>query len=135
MREIHRKQEASSLRRQSAPARGASVGTLMGNTRRNSLFMNPLAGSLVGGVAGAGSGALQGKLADYCIDDLFVNSLGSTIEPNSSVIFLLVRKAVEDRVMPRLSHYDARVLDLRRRARLRTLRQERRRGPRFTKSR
>ena len=76
-------------------SRGASFGMLMG-TLVGILFMNPLAGLLVGGVAGAGSGALQGKLADYGIDNSFVNSLGSTIEPNSSVIFLLVRKAVED---------------------------------------
>jgi uncharacterized membrane protein len=81
------------------------VGTLIGL-----LFMNPLAGMLAGGLVGAGSGALQGKLADYGIDDNFIKSLSSTIEPNSSAIFLLVRKAVEDKVMPRLSHYQATIL-------------------------
>ena len=89
--------------------RGASFGMLMG-TLVGLLFMNPLAGLLAGGVFGAGSGALQGKMADYGINDEFIKSLGSTIECNSSAIFLLVRKAVADKVMPRVSEYDAKVL-------------------------
>ncbi len=90
-------------------SRGASFGMLMG-ALVGVLFMNPLAGLLVGGAFGAGSGALQGKLADYGIDDEFIKSLGNTIEPDSSAIFLLVRKAVADKVMPRLAHYEATLL-------------------------
>jgi uncharacterized membrane protein len=90
-------------------SRGASFGMLMG-TLVGFLFMNPLAGLLAGGLFGAGSGALQGKLMDYGIDDEFIKSLGSAIEPNSSAIFLLVRKAVADKVMPRLEEYEATVL-------------------------
>ena len=90
-------------------SQGASLGMMMG-TLVGLLFMNPLAGLLAGGLVGAGSGALQGKLADYGIDDNFIKSLSGTIEPNSSAIFLLVRRAVEDKVMPRLSHYQATVL-------------------------
>lgn len=90
-------------------SRGASFGMLMG-TLVGLLFMNPLAGLLAGGLLGAGSGALQGKLADYGINDDFIKSLGSSIEPNSSAIFLLVRKAVADKVMPRLGNYQATVL-------------------------
>lgn len=74
------------------------------------LFLNPLAGLLAGGLVGAGSGALQGKFSDYGIDDDFITSVGSTIEPNTSALFLLVRKAVADKVMPRLAHYDATML-------------------------
>jgi uncharacterized membrane protein len=90
-------------------SRGASFGMLMG-TLVGLLFMNPLAGLLAGGVFGAGSGALQGKLTDYGIDDGFIKSLGNTIEPNTSAIFLLVRKAVADKVMPRVAQYEATVL-------------------------
>lgn len=90
-------------------SRGASFGMLMG-TLVGLLFMNPLAGLLAGGLVGAGSGALQGRMADYGIDDEFIKSLSNTIEPNSSAIFLLVRKAVADKVMPRLAHYQATVL-------------------------
>ncbi len=49
-------------------------------------------------------------MADYGINDEFIKSLGSTIAPNSSGIFLLVRKTVADKVMPRVSEYDAKVL-------------------------
>jgi uncharacterized membrane protein len=42
--------------------------------------------------------------------DCRIKSLGSTIEPGSSAVFLLVHKAVEDKIMPRLSHYEAKVL-------------------------
>ena len=104
---IHLKQSVNlvAIGASQGASRGMLVGTLIGL-----LFMNPLAGMLAGGLVGAGSGALQGKLADYGIDDNFIKSLGSTIEPNSSAIFLLVRKAVEDKVMPRLSHYQATIL-------------------------
>ncbi len=88
---------------------GASMGMLMG-TLVGLLFLNPLAGLLAGGLVGAGSGALQGRFADYGINDDFIKALGGTIEPNSSALFLLVRKAVEDKVIPRLSGYDATVL-------------------------
>ncbi len=89
--------------------RGASFGMLMG-TLVGILFMNPLAGLLGGGLYGAWSGALKGRLMDYGLNDEFIKSLGSTIEPNSSAVFLLVRKAIEDKIMPRLSQYEAKVL-------------------------
>ena len=88
---------------------GASMGMLMG-ALVGLLFLNPVAGLAVGGLIGAGSGALQGKFADYGIDDDFIKQLGGTIAPGSSALFLLVRKAVADKVMPRLAHYEATVL-------------------------
>ncbi len=90
-------------------SRGASFGMLMG-TLVGILFMNPLAGLVAGGLIGAGSGALQGRMIDYGIDDKFIKSLGSTIAPDSSAIFLLVGKKVEDKVLPRLAQYEATVL-------------------------
>ncbi len=63
-----------------------------------------------GGRYGAWSGALKGRLIDYGLNDEFIKFLGSTIEPSSSAVFLLVRKAVEDKIMPRLSRYEAKVL-------------------------
>lgn len=90
-------------------SRGASMGMMMG-TLVGFLFMNPLAGLLGGGLIGAGSGALQGKAADYGIDDDFIRSIGKSIEPGTSAVFLLVRKAVADKVMPRVAQYHAKVL-------------------------
>ena len=76
---------------------GALWGTLVGI-----LFMNPLAGLLIGAAAGAGAGALSGALVDYGIDDDFIKSLGEQICPNSSALFVLLRKVTLDKVMPEL---------------------------------
>jgi uncharacterized membrane protein len=67
---------------------GAMFGTLIGL-----LFMNPLAGFVVGGLAGAGGGALSGSLIDYGIDDNFIKSLAKTMQPNTSALFVLLHKA------------------------------------------
>jgi uncharacterized membrane protein len=66
------------------------------------LFLNPLAGMVVGAGVGAGTGALAGHLSDYGIDDDFIRSLGGNIKPNSSALFLLVRKVTADKVLERL---------------------------------
>jgi len=84
---------------------GALWGTLIGL-----LFLNPLAGLLAGAAFGAGAGALSGALVDYGIDDAFIRSLGATIEPGSSALFVLVRRATPDRVLPELRPFGGRVL-------------------------
>jgi uncharacterized membrane protein len=80
---------------------GASSGALWG-ALVGLLFLNPLAGMVVGAGVGAGTGALAGQLSDYGIDDDFIRSLGGTIKPNSSALFLLVRKVTADKVLERL---------------------------------
>ena len=57
---------------------GASTGMLIG-ALAGLLVLNPLAGMAAGGLAGAGFGALSGKLADYGINDQFIKDLGKTI--------------------------------------------------------
>jgi uncharacterized membrane protein len=84
---------------------GALWGTLIGL-----LFLNPLAGLLAGAAFGAGAGALSGALVDYGIDDAFIRSLGATIEPGSSALFVLVRRATPDRVLPELRPFGGTVL-------------------------
>lgn len=84
---------------------GALWGTLVGI-----LFMNPLAGLLIGAAAGAGAGALSGALADYGIDDNFIKEMGEQICPDSSALFVLLRKVTLDKVLPDLGHYEGRVL-------------------------
>lgn len=84
---------------------GAMWGTLVGV-----LFMNPLAGMVLGAAVGAGSGALSGSLANYGIDDGFIKKLGETITPNSSALFVLVRSATEDKVLPEIEPFKPRVL-------------------------
>lgn len=84
---------------------GALWGTLVGL-----LFLNPLAGLLIGAAAGAGAGALSGALADYGIDDDFIKSLGEQICPDTSALFVLLRKVTIDKVLPELAKYEGRVL-------------------------
>ena len=84
---------------------GALWGTLIGL-----LFLNPLAGLLTGAAVGVGAGALSGALVDYGIDDAFIRSLGATIQPGSSALFVLVRRVTADKVLPELSQFRGTVL-------------------------
>lgn len=74
------------------------------------LCLNPLAGLLSGAAFGAGAGALSGTLVDYGIDDAFIRSLGATIQPGSSALFVLVRRATPDKVLPELRPFGGTVL-------------------------
>jgi uncharacterized membrane protein len=85
--------------------RGALWGTLVGL-----LFLNPLAGMAIGGITGAGVGALSGSLIDYGIRDDFIKKLGATIPEGSSALFVLFRSVTEDRVLPEIEPYKPRVL-------------------------
>jgi uncharacterized membrane protein len=80
---------------------GGSSGALWGAIV-GLLFLNPLAGMAIGAGIGAASGALAGHLSDYGIDDNFIKELGSKIKPNSSALFLLIRKVTADKVLERL---------------------------------
>lgn len=59
------------------------------------LFLNPLIGAAVG----AGAGALSGAVSDIGINDNFMKELSQSITPGSSVLFVLIRSATEDKVM------------------------------------
>lgn len=70
------------------------------------IFFNPL----LGWVAGATAGAVSGAVTDIGIDDNFIKELGNTIEPGTSALFVLVRKATPDKVLAELSHFGGKVL-------------------------
>ena len=88
---------------------GLLSGTLWGGLV-GLLFLNPLAGIAIGGLTGAGLGALSGSLADYGIDDAFIRSLGETIPNNSSALFVLVRKVQPEKVLAEFEGLRGRVL-------------------------
>jgi uncharacterized membrane protein len=90
-------------------ATGASTGMLIG-ALAGLLFLNPLAGMAVGGLAGAGFGGLQGHLSDYGINDEFIKNLGTTIPRGTSALFVLVRKSTADKVLPEIERFKPRVL-------------------------
>jgi uncharacterized membrane protein len=84
---------------------GAMWGSLVGL-----LFLNPLLGLVAGGALGAGAGALSGSLADYGINDDFIRQVGETLQPNTSALFVLVRKAQPEKVLQELSGFRGRVI-------------------------
>jgi len=58
----------------------------------------------------SGSGALSGSLVDYGINDNFIRQIGETLQPNTSALFVLVRKAQPEKVMNELSSFRGRVI-------------------------
>jgi uncharacterized membrane protein len=63
--------------------------------------MNPL----MGGLLGAGAGALSGKLTDYGINDRFMKDLAASFKPGSSALFVLVRQSTPDKVLEGLKPF------------------------------
>ena len=104
---VHIKQSISMV------GRGASYGTISGalwGTLIGLLFLNPLAGMAIGGAVGAGTGALSGSLIDFGINDDFIRDIGETLTPDSSALFLLVRKVQPEKILAEFAGYQGRIL-------------------------
>lgn len=82
-------------------AHGGFWGALIGL-----IFLAPFAGFAIGALAGGISGALR----DVGINDQFMKDLADTMKPNTSALFVLVRKATPDRVLQELKGTGGRVL-------------------------
>jgi len=80
---------------------GGFWGTLIGL-----IFLNPLLGLAAGAAAGAASGALT----DVGINDDFMKNLAAGLHNNSSVLFVLVRKATPDKVLEELQGTGGKVI-------------------------
>ncbi|ACK65673.1 membrane protein of uknown function UCP014873 [Rippkaea orientalis PCC 8801] len=80
---------------------GSFWGLLIGT-----LFFAPLVGAAVG----AASGALSGALSDIGVDDNFMRELGETLQPETSALFVLVRKVTPDKVLEEIAPYGGKVL-------------------------
>jgi len=93
-----------------AGAASGGISGMLWGTLVGLLFLNPLAGLAVGGAVGLGAGALSGSLVDYGINDSFVRELAETLAPNSSALFILVRKAQPERVLAELGDVHGRIL-------------------------
>jgi uncharacterized membrane protein len=70
------------------------------------LFLNPLLGAAVG----ASAGAVSGAMTDLGIDNDFMTRLAEGLQPGSSVLFVLVRKATPDKVVDEIKQYGGTVL-------------------------
>ena len=102
------------VRRQDGKAKVKQANSLVGAGALGGAFWGMLIGLLffapwLGLAIGAVTGALAGGLSDVGIDDKFIKEVGNSIEPGGSALFLLVRKSTPDRVMERLSKFDAEV--------------------------
>ena len=70
------------------------------------IFLNPLLGMAVG----AASGAAGGALSDVGINDQFMKDLAANLQPDSSALFVLVRKANPERVLEELQGTGGKIL-------------------------
>lgn len=70
------------------------------------LFFVPVFGPAIG----AGLGALAGKLSNYGVDEDFAKQLAATMQPNSSAIFMLVRRATPDKAVPELAEFGGTIM-------------------------
>jgi uncharacterized membrane protein len=80
---------------------GGFWGTLIGL-----LFLSPLLGAVIG----ASAGAVSGGLSDVGINDTFMKQLAEGLQPNTSVLFVLVRKVTPDKVLADIKYYGGTVL-------------------------
>jgi uncharacterized membrane protein len=74
------------------------------------IVLNPILGWALGAGLGSGLGWWEGKSIDLGINDEFMKKLGETLEPNSSAIFVLIRKATLDRVIEDLKPFGGTLL-------------------------
>lgn len=106
---------AVAVRRQDGKVKVKQAVSLVGAGALGGAFWGMFIGLLfwvpwLGLAIGAAAGALGGKLTDYGVDDGFIKEVADTIDPGNSALFLLVQDWTPDKVMDRLSGFDARVL-------------------------
>ncbi|MFD0529630.1 DUF1269 domain-containing protein [Kitasatospora arboriphila] len=84
---------------------GAASGALWGGVI-GLLFFMPFLGAAVGGATGAAVGAAT----DTGVDDNFMRQVGQKMEPGSAALFMLVRSATADKVVPQFAQYGGEIL-------------------------
>ena len=89
----------------SATGTGAAMGTLWGGLI-GLLFFAPLLGMAVG----AAAGAVGGSMTDLGVDDSFMMDVGRRLQPGGAVLFLLVSKVTEDKVVPEIAQYGGEII-------------------------
>ena len=70
------------------------------------IFLNPILGAAVG----ASAGAVSGALTDVGINDKFMKDLAAAMNPGSSALFVLVRKATPDKVLEEVKGTGGKIL-------------------------
>src|SRR3954464_4033605 len=93
------------LHQPSAAGAGAAGGALWGGLI-GLIFLMPLFGMALGAATGAAGGAMS----DYGIDDKFMKELGDKLPEGGAAIFVLVREATTDKVVPEIDKYGGHVI-------------------------
>jgi uncharacterized membrane protein len=84
---------------------GSQWGLVIGT-----VLLNPLMGTLVGGVVGAATGKVIKVLKKIGIGEEFIKELADTLKPDSSAIFILIRKSLPEKVLEELTKYEGTLL-------------------------
>jgi uncharacterized membrane protein len=101
----HKEDGQVKVHQPSMAAAGAASGALWGGLI-GLIFLAPLVGMAIGGASGAAAGAVS----DYGIDDNLLKELGEKLEPGNAAVFVLVRQATADKVLPELSKFGGHVI-------------------------
>jgi uncharacterized membrane protein len=101
----HRGDGKIKLHQPSMAGMGAAGGALWGGLIGLIFFM-PLFGMAIG----AASGAAAGALGDRGIDDNFMKELGDKLPEGGAAVFVLVREATADKVVPELAKFGGHVI-------------------------
>src|SRR5829696_3153706 len=101
----HRAGGKVKLHQPSMAGAGAAGGALWGGLIGLIFFM-PLFGMAIG----AASGAAGGALSDRGVDDNFMKELGDKLPEGGAAVFVLVREATADKVVPEISKFGGHVI-------------------------
>jgi uncharacterized membrane protein len=101
----HRGDGKIKLHQPSMAGIGAASGALWGGLIGLIFFM-----PLFGMALGAASGAAAGAVGDRGIDDKFMKELGDKLPEGSAAVFVLVREATADKVVPEISKFGGHVI-------------------------
>ncbi len=101
----HRPGGKMKLHQPSMAGAGAAGGALWGGLI-GLIFLVPLFGMAIGAATGAATGAMS----DYGIDDDFMKDLGQKLPEGGAAVFVLVREATRDKVVPEISKYGGHVI-------------------------
>jgi uncharacterized membrane protein len=101
----HRDNGKIKLHQPSMAGLGAASGALWGGLI-GLIFFVPLFGLAIG----AASGAAAGALSDHGIDDNFMKELGDKLPQGGAAVFVLVREATADKVVPEVAKYGGHVI-------------------------
>ncbi len=86
-------------------ATGSQWGLMIGT-----VLLNPLMGTLAGGVIGAAVGKVTKVLKQIGIKEEFLKEISDTFKPDSSAIFILVRKSLPEKIVEEFARFRGRLI-------------------------